>query len=155
MTSPGEIFIRTVSLNCSSSIYFQIILCPLLGAVTYIDEARKNRTFRWESKLLRSAVLDTQFCPTLNFAKLSLHQYSLRFDLLEKHGCTTELASRLTYAYDKVILPPYWGTKVLILWLPLRFSRSTQWWTTGAELGEAECRQPTQIGQDELEATSG
>ena len=25
-----------------------------------------------------------------------------RFDLLEKHGCTTELASRLTYAYDKV-----------------------------------------------------
>jgi len=48
----------------------KIILCPLLGAVTYIDEARKNRTFR--------------------------------FDLLEKHGCTTELASRLTYAYDKV-----------------------------------------------------
>jgi len=42
----------------------------LLGAVTYIDEARRNRTFR--------------------------------FDLLEKHGCTTELASRLTYAYDKV-----------------------------------------------------
>lgn len=27
---------------------------------------------------------------------------SFRFDLLEKHGCTTELASRLTYAYDKV-----------------------------------------------------
>ena len=24
----------------------QIILCPLLGAVTYIDESRKNRTFR-------------------------------------------------------------------------------------------------------------
>merc|ERR1711962_1749638 len=47
----------------------KIILCPLLGAVTYIDESRKNRTFR--------------------------------FDLLEKHGCTTELASRLTYAYDK------------------------------------------------------
>ena len=25
-----------------------------------------------------------------------------RFDLLEKHGCTAELASRLNYAYDKV-----------------------------------------------------
>ena len=24
----------------------KIILCPLLGAVTYIDETRKNRTFR-------------------------------------------------------------------------------------------------------------
>jgi len=48
----------------------KIILCPLLGAVTYIDESRKNRTFR--------------------------------FDLLEKFGCSPELASRLTYAYDKV-----------------------------------------------------
>jgi polo-like kinase 1 len=48
----------------------QIILCPLLGAVTYIDEARRNRTFK--------------------------------FELLEKFGCTQELASRLTYAYDKV-----------------------------------------------------
>jgi len=48
----------------------KIILCPLLGAVTYIDETRKNRTFR--------------------------------FDLLEKYGCSTELASRLNYAYDKV-----------------------------------------------------
>ena len=28
----------------------KIILCPLLGAVTYIDETRKNRTFRWELK---------------------------------------------------------------------------------------------------------
>ena len=25
----------------------KIILCPLLGAVTYIDETRKNRTFRY------------------------------------------------------------------------------------------------------------
>jgi len=48
----------------------KIILCPLLGAVTYIDEGRKNRTFR--------------------------------FDLLEKFGCSPELASRLNYAYDKV-----------------------------------------------------
>eukprot|EP00092_Neocalanus_flemingeri_P016859 GFUD01018236.1.p1 GENE.GFUD01018236.1~~GFUD01018236.1.p1 ORF type:complete len:583 (+),score=162.61 GFUD01018236.1:105-1853(+) len=48
----------------------KIILCPLLGAVTYIDESRKNRTFR--------------------------------FDLLEKFGCSPELASRLNYAYDKV-----------------------------------------------------
>jgi len=48
----------------------KIILCPLLGAVTYIDETRKNRTFR--------------------------------FDLLEKFGCSPELASRLNYAYDKV-----------------------------------------------------
>jgi len=48
----------------------KIILCPLLGAVTYIDETRKNRTFR--------------------------------FDLLEKYGCSHELASRLEYAFDKV-----------------------------------------------------
>jgi len=48
----------------------KIILCPILGAVTYIDENRKNRTFR--------------------------------FDLLEKYGCSSELASRLNYAYDKV-----------------------------------------------------
>ena len=26
----------------------KIILCPLLGAVTYIDETRKNRTFRFD-----------------------------------------------------------------------------------------------------------
>ena len=26
----------------------KIILCPLLGAVTYIDESRKNRTFRFD-----------------------------------------------------------------------------------------------------------
>jgi len=48
----------------------KIILCPLLGAVTYIDETRKNRTFR--------------------------------FDLLEKNGCSEELASRIHYAFDKV-----------------------------------------------------
>jgi len=48
----------------------KIILCPLLGAVTYIDETRKNRTFR--------------------------------FDLLKKNGCSEELASRITYAFDKV-----------------------------------------------------
>jgi len=48
----------------------KIILCPLLGAVTYIDETKKNRTFR--------------------------------FDLLEKYGCSQEIASRLTYAYDKI-----------------------------------------------------
>ena len=89
----------------------------------------------------------------------SVEWFLSRFDLLEKHGCTTELASRLTYAYDKVILPSYWrtkvGTRVLILWLLMRFSRWTQWWTTGVELGEEEWRPPTQIGQDELEATSG
>merc|ERR1719228_2176723 len=48
----------------------KIILCPLLGAVTYLDMEKRSRTYR--------------------------------FDLIEKHGCTTELASRLTYAYDKV-----------------------------------------------------
>merc|ERR1712183_105341 len=48
----------------------KIILCPLLGAVTYIDESRKNRTFR--------------------------------FDLLEKHGCNEQLATRLQYAFEKV-----------------------------------------------------
>jgi len=48
----------------------KIILCPLLGAVTYIDETRKNRTFR--------------------------------FDLLKSNGCSEELASRITYAFDKV-----------------------------------------------------
>jgi polo-like kinase 1 len=48
----------------------KVILCPLLGAVTYIDEQRMNRTFR--------------------------------FDLLEKFGCSGDIASRLGYAYDKV-----------------------------------------------------
>ena len=45
----GELHLP-LSSNCSSLVWFQIILCPLLGAVTYIDEARKNRTFRWELK---------------------------------------------------------------------------------------------------------
>ena len=61
VTSPGEIFITTYSLNCSSPIYFQIILCPLLGAVTYIDEARKNRTFRWESNCWDQLFLSRKF----------------------------------------------------------------------------------------------
>ena len=47
-----------------------LILCPLLGAVTYIDETKRNRTFR--------------------------------FDLLEKFGCSPELASKLKYACGKV-----------------------------------------------------
>lgn len=48
----------------------KVILCPLLGAVTYLDEQRMNRTFR--------------------------------FDLLEKFGCSQDIASRLGYAYDKI-----------------------------------------------------
>ncbi|CAB4063862.1 PLK1 [Lepeophtheirus salmonis] len=48
----------------------KIILCPMVAAVTYIDEQRRTRTFR--------------------------------FDLIERYGCSQELASRLTYAYDKI-----------------------------------------------------
>merc|ERR1712141_228376 len=48
----------------------KIILCPLMGAVTYIDEHRKARTFR--------------------------------LDLIEKYGCSTELATRLIYTFEKV-----------------------------------------------------
>lgn len=48
----------------------KVILCPLLGAVTYIDEQKKNKTFR--------------------------------FDLLEKFGCSQDIASRLGYAFDKI-----------------------------------------------------
>jgi len=48
----------------------KIILCPLLGAVTYIDKDKKSRTFR--------------------------------FDLISKYGCTVDLLSRLTYAYEKI-----------------------------------------------------
>ena len=33
----------------------KIILCPLLGAVTYIDETRKNRTFR--SNIVKSTFI--------------------------------------------------------------------------------------------------
>merc|ERR1711976_818216 len=48
----------------------KVILCPLMGAVTYIDEKRNNRTFR--------------------------------FDLIQKHGCSEEVATRLQYALEKV-----------------------------------------------------
>jgi len=48
----------------------KIILCPLLGAVTYIDKDKKSRT--------------------------------LRFDLIEKYGCSVDLSSRLSYAYEKI-----------------------------------------------------
>ncbi len=41
-----------------------------MSAVTYIDEEKRHRTFR--------------------------------FDLLEKWGCSQEVASRLSYALDKV-----------------------------------------------------
>ena len=43
----------------------------------------------------------------------------------------------------------------LIAGLLMYCFRWTQWWTTGVELGEVEWRPPTQIGQDEPEATSG
>merc|ERR1719479_412580 len=48
----------------------KIILCPLMGAVTYIDDQRNHRTFS--------------------------------FELIEKHGCSNELATRLQYAFEKV-----------------------------------------------------
>lgn len=48
----------------------KLILCPLLGAVTYLDAAGHNRTFR--------------------------------FDLIQKYGCSAELGTRLSYAFDKV-----------------------------------------------------
>lgn len=48
----------------------KIILCPMMGAVTYIDEKREVRTFR--------------------------------FQLIEKFGCSKELASRLRYARTMV-----------------------------------------------------
>ena len=47
-----------------------MILCPLMGAVTYIDDQRKARTFR--------------------------------LDLIQKYGCSEELASRLNYTFEKV-----------------------------------------------------
>uniref|UniRef100_UPI00358F74AD serine/threonine-protein kinase PLK1 isoform X2 n=1 Tax=Myxine glutinosa TaxID=7769 RepID=UPI00358F74AD len=53
----------------------KLILCPLMGAVTYIDEQRKFRTFR--------------------------------LSLLEEHGCSEELAGRLSYArtmVEKIIM---------------------------------------------------
>lgn len=48
----------------------KIILCPLMGAVTYIDDQRQHRTFS--------------------------------FELIEKHGCNEQLATRLQYAFEKV-----------------------------------------------------
>ena len=48
----------------------KVILCPLMGSVTYNDEKRKHRTFR--------------------------------FDLIQQHGCSEELATRLQYAFEKV-----------------------------------------------------
>jgi polo-like kinase 1 len=48
----------------------KVILCPLMGAVTYIDNSRDAHTYR--------------------------------LPLLEKHGCCTELASRLQYAKTMV-----------------------------------------------------
>jgi hypothetical protein len=48
----------------------KIIICPLLGGVTYIDEQRRPRTYNLE--------------------------------MIEKYGCSAELASRLTYTLEKV-----------------------------------------------------
>ncbi|KAI8512268.1 Serine/threonine-protein kinase plk1 [Branchiostoma belcheri] len=48
----------------------KIILCPLMGAVTYIDEKRNSRTFR--------------------------------LSLIEEHGCSKELFTRLRYARTMV-----------------------------------------------------
>ena len=48
----------------------KIIVCPLMGAVTYIDEKRDFRTYRLK--------------------------------LIEKFGCSKELASRLRYARSMV-----------------------------------------------------
>ena len=67
----------------------KIILCPLLGAVTYIDETNKNRTFRYVLCIFKILII-------------VLKLVFFRFDLLEKYGCSSELASRLNYAYDKV-----------------------------------------------------
>ena len=67
----------------------KIILCPILGAVTYIDENRKNRTFRYVLCIFKILII-------------VLKLVFFRFDLLEKYGCSSELASRLNYAYDKV-----------------------------------------------------
>ncbi|XP_014661949.1 PREDICTED: serine/threonine-protein kinase PLK1-like isoform X2 [Priapulus caudatus] len=48
----------------------KVILCPIMGASTYIDDKRNFRTFR--------------------------------FNLLEEHGCSRELASRMRYARTMV-----------------------------------------------------
>merc|ERR1719334_1220827 len=44
----------------------KIILCPLLGAVTYIDESRKNRTFRFD--LLEKYGCCQELATRLNYA---------------------------------------------------------------------------------------
>jgi len=44
----------------------KIILCPLLGAVTYIDETRKNRTFRFD--LLERFGCSQELSTRLNYA---------------------------------------------------------------------------------------
>ena len=64
-----------LSLCCFLQINFfqdhtKVILCPLMQCVTYIDEKRNFRTFK--------------------------------FDLVEQHGCSKELASRLRYARTMV-----------------------------------------------------
>merc|ERR1719219_589481 len=44
----------------------KIILCPLLGAVTYIDEQRRNRTFRFD--LLEKYGCSPELSSRLNYA---------------------------------------------------------------------------------------
>jgi hypothetical protein len=74
----------------------KVILCPLLGALTYIDEQRMNRTFR--------------------------------FDLLEKFGCSLDIASRLSYAYDKVTtFPPSQSISSLTVSAVILFLLSIVW----------------------------
>ena len=57
----------TVQINFFQD-HTKLILCPHMGAVTYINEKRDFRTFR--------------------------------FNLIEKHGCTDAVATRLKYARD-------------------------------------------------------
>merc|ERR1712109_336288 len=59
----------TVQINFFKD-HTKVILCPLMGAVTYIDPQRNART--------------------------------MRLDLIEKFGCSGELAQRLQYTFDKV-----------------------------------------------------
>merc|ERR1712223_44974 len=59
----------TVQINFFKD-HTKVILCPLMGAVTYIDPQRNART--------------------------------MRLDLIEKFGCSGELALRLQYTFDKV-----------------------------------------------------
>ncbi|KAL4659106.1 serine/threonine-protein kinase PLK1-like [Arapaima gigas] len=59
----------TVQINFFQD-HTKLILCPLMGAVTYIDEQREFRTYR--------------------------------LSMIEEHGCSRELASRLRYARTMV-----------------------------------------------------